>query len=1140
MYKYFAFISYKHRDKRFARKLQEKLEFYGLKSILNELKTKKLPADKTVIQMLEKKTREKSVYFSAQHSSDSFFSNALDFFKDKYRTKFSKNEQKFYPMCRDDGEFSSGNLNEIIENHLDDSKKLIFFCTEESLSDDENVSKYVKKELRYFYERNNGLKNIIFVNLGKNESEKTKINTKLNRFLQQEFDLKIGDEQLTLWKKDKDCHLRIIASILGVDYSLIKSREKIRRRKKRTIVSIVAAVVLILSGWLWTGKIIDDNIEYALEKNEIAESIELLLDTNNIANWTLHSNDKILDALNKVCEYEPGQLLRRVRHSNGYYRSIGESCVSEDENLHVFHNEKNNEDVVYDIVSGDELLRYHYGDGVLILSDNTKVNVESASQGTIEYVDDKSVIIYTSIISGRQKCHLVDIIEKKVKTIDLADEWLVYNISKDGVYYVNNRIDNDNALYFISFDKEGKKIQDNVREHYLNDNGIFAIDTNGMFQGISNCVDIFGSINNDNIYVTSKDNFLYCFDGKTLDLKYEIPCNGNVFKFAENGIVMVGSGNSYESNVEYMLFREENGEIIKNVKAWALPAFDISSDGRNAAYSIDGNIVMEELATGKITTIKCDRPAISCGFRSDDNVLWTVDRRGELCTWAIDAKIGITEMFNEVIFDKNNNDICWLSNEKATYRYDFYKNELTQILNRAVAFAGQSSDCVKISIDIPESKMPLQRWIDKKSGMIILDKNDELLEERYVADEEMQKILFDFKDGLLKQEGWTIDQAQVSADKKHIGIYGKYYDRKGIEHSAFRLYNVEKGTVRFELKYGDDKLYPYEDYKNIEESMEVPVFNIENNRVFVVYEDADDLKMKTVLCDINGKELLINNGYPIYIKGMNKYWSDNVVFSVNSINKIYNFKVDDASVLNKAKDMLSFIEKTNVNVDLIVAQNTETIEYNNNREFYIPDDPSAKPEIRLLCNNIDITTESDIVRLNPSDNIQVNASAPSGVYNVSCSIDNVYTNTSKVPSFVMLIPNEYKNNQVHVLEFVAESATGVTNKLSYKFICDINDIKTIVPRISISRDGQFMTDRKININTETTIKTDVTAAVDIGIEYYFDDDAYDTFFEETGQTTISIPEKYLDGETHIFHLRAKSPKGGTSVWFDYPFKYGEK
>lgn len=239
-YRYFAFISYSHDDVDFARKLQRKLEFYGLNTVLNGIKKEKIQADESIVEMLECKTSGKSEFLNSAERKTNFFDHVNDYIRDGILAKIFNKRVKLYPMCRDENEFPPVNeLETNIFEHLDCSKKLILLCTKESI-----MKPWVLKELEYFIKKDDGgLENIIFVNIH-NDIEVVK---EVEKLLGKRFGKK---EPLFANGTSKKCYLRIIAGLLGVDYSYIVDREKIRRKKQfviRTLLGLLA-IVLMLAG----------------------------------------------------------------------------------------------------------------------------------------------------------------------------------------------------------------------------------------------------------------------------------------------------------------------------------------------------------------------------------------------------------------------------------------------------------------------------------------------------------------------------------------------------------------------------------------------------------------------------------------------------------------------------------------------------------------------------------------------------------------------------------------------------------------------------------------------------------------------------------------------------------------------------
>ena len=197
-FKYFAFISYSHKDKKIAKKLQKRLENYHLPSALQ-----------------------------------------------KSNPELPKN---LSPVFIDESNLvARGSLQSALRDNLDKSKYLIIICSPNSAK-----SEYVNDEADYFIKNGRADHIIPLIVDGVPHSEYTS----LECFPPAILSLPRENEPLGIDIKThgrNDAFLRVIATMLGLDLDSFISREARERKRKAAIFATVTAAVMIISAviiWL--------------------------------------------------------------------------------------------------------------------------------------------------------------------------------------------------------------------------------------------------------------------------------------------------------------------------------------------------------------------------------------------------------------------------------------------------------------------------------------------------------------------------------------------------------------------------------------------------------------------------------------------------------------------------------------------------------------------------------------------------------------------------------------------------------------------------------------------------------------------------------------------------------------------------
>ena len=198
-FKYYAFISYSHKDKGTAKKLQKKLEHYHLPSKVIEANPE-LP-------------------------------------------------EKLTPIFRDETDLVAidGSLTESLKGYLRESNYLILICSPDSAK-----SKYVNDEVKFFIEELERVDRIIPLivdGIPNSGDPATECFPPAIRALKRDLEPLAIDMKRKIVGRRK-AFLKVIATLLKLNLGYFISRDDEERKKKLMIFSPAAAVIAILAGWL--------------------------------------------------------------------------------------------------------------------------------------------------------------------------------------------------------------------------------------------------------------------------------------------------------------------------------------------------------------------------------------------------------------------------------------------------------------------------------------------------------------------------------------------------------------------------------------------------------------------------------------------------------------------------------------------------------------------------------------------------------------------------------------------------------------------------------------------------------------------------------------------------------------------------
>jgi len=189
--------------------------------------------------------------FISHKKSDSRFALKLQRFIESYhlpteiRRQAKLTERRLYPLCSYEVDFSPNPLYQEMQNKLQNSKYLILLCSEELIKND---PKYVNFEIRTFIEcrKAEGVdpctRIIPIVLSGKYGSEEHECCPEALKELGDSGPIALDRKS---YKNDRELFLHVISGMLDINYAVLENRDKKRQRVKKWIAGIAAAVCLM-------------------------------------------------------------------------------------------------------------------------------------------------------------------------------------------------------------------------------------------------------------------------------------------------------------------------------------------------------------------------------------------------------------------------------------------------------------------------------------------------------------------------------------------------------------------------------------------------------------------------------------------------------------------------------------------------------------------------------------------------------------------------------------------------------------------------------------------------------------------------------------------------------------------------------
>lgn len=195
---------------------------------------------------------EKSTFFAflSHKSADTKFALKLQKFIESYnlpteiRKKANIHHKRLTPVCSYEIDFSSNPLVDEMLDKLKKSKYLILICSEELIK---QGTKYINHEIKTFIECKkeegiNPLTRIIPVIVtGEFGSPDHECCPEALKELGDNCPIALDRRK---YKNDRELFLHVISGMLGIDYAILNNRDKKRQRKKKALASISLAAIM--------------------------------------------------------------------------------------------------------------------------------------------------------------------------------------------------------------------------------------------------------------------------------------------------------------------------------------------------------------------------------------------------------------------------------------------------------------------------------------------------------------------------------------------------------------------------------------------------------------------------------------------------------------------------------------------------------------------------------------------------------------------------------------------------------------------------------------------------------------------------------------------------------------------------------
>ncbi len=391
-YKYLAFISYSHKDMKFARWLHKKIENYKIPKSLRE-KYPNLP-----------KTLARTIF-------------------------------------RDEEELpTAGSLPFNLEKNLQLSQKLIVICSPNAAGVDkkEGEKNWIDEEIKYFKTyHENGNKKILPIMISgiPHASELAVYNSKEECFpkalrykvdkngniTNEKEEVLAADARVKWYEfiKKRKALIKVIAGVLGVDFADLWERDKREQRKKIAFRAFIAAGVVALGVYAYQIKYTTDkfqelediktqivNIEHKLRADDINETLAIKL--NQTLEKLKKKKEQLEDTLKWLGKYNTPTLqkTKEILKKEGTYKAIAFLESDEKKALRIRKAKENSKEYIalakmYAQINNLNKAKLYY------------------QKAINSYFDYENAIVYAAFLQKQNKLKEAEEIYKKLLTIKL-------------------------------------------------------------------------------------------------------------------------------------------------------------------------------------------------------------------------------------------------------------------------------------------------------------------------------------------------------------------------------------------------------------------------------------------------------------------------------------------------------------------------------------------------------------------------------------------------------------------------------------------------------------------------------------------------------------------------------------------------
>ncbi|MBE7031882.1 MAG: TIR domain-containing protein [Ruminococcaceae bacterium] len=916
--KYYAFISYSHKDSSFARRLHRRLENYNISTI----------------------------------------------------TGSEDRDQRLFPICRDETAFSSGNLTDIIYEKLDESKKLIVICTKTAAN-----SEYVCEEVRYFV-KHYGIENVVPVVAEKYSSEAERMEM-LPGILKDYADTKLAVYRYEgSWRQ---MFLKIVSGVLNVSYETIAKRDEQMRKKQiiiRTALFAIIAVILSLAALMGvrffkTGLISKDVVAAReLCGEDLYHGMKQLLELEKSADFWHIDKFEINEAIRENLNFEKGATLR-INNILAYpdHKHIVEyEFVDEEKSMIIM------DGIVYTVQDMKKVFEIKDNNIIVYYDSNGKAYEEYIDEdtfflGDIFYEKDGKRFYFSELINSsnyvfdtEKKALIKDNSIKdmfvKSNTSVKSSTGIVFDLEEDGYFKaagIKNctklQLSNDEKVLFV-FTKECKLYAvstETMKILYTMD--IPYYDYNLEFGGDNKAAIYLDLIEKSEIF---KENMFYIyFDVETgevldkLDLAY-VPADDLVadsfvshkFDISEDG-----------KNILYSI--SDKMVVLKDVSSGEEQRFTYDEVVENFAFYNNGDIFRVFLRSGeshtvaarsqnyirdmRCTDIICDADNLNNCIVAEGNVVAQPYNYGReyKVIFETGLKIRLSEQTkNYFLFYIYNphadsiDDFTHYKCDKKTLKisslgkldpFELYSNYWDYEKDIVYDYASKQhfslANNAYVAVEIEDSTP--EGWTKvSDSHMIEIDGKTVYIAKVAAEASGKTKLIeagegdVDFRletgsDGFVLHNDKCIVKYNSKGDEIHCTQVGKietvhtagslknykiptfdktldkvcYIDETD---NCFKVIDINTGKKLYSFEF--DTTYIAADIGSSSFGARLAMFNDKGDMLFLPYVDLTAQKCRTMLIDItSGKTVDVYDGYPVIFR---EYWTNGVLFD-KSPTKVY-------------------------------------------------------------------------------------------------------------------------------------------------------------------------------------------------------------------------------------------------------------